>query len=353
MGDPISWDWAERTAVVVAGREPLEGSYHSASLQGDFDRATAEAEELVFEATGLRSASGPARAIVTDRSGWVHANVASFRRLLTPLLDKVGPRLVSPLFGSSGRVLAGVQTGLLLGWMSTRVLGQYDLLLAEDDGPEDQDLVYFVGPNVLALEHRYGFPPSEFRLWLALHEVTHRVQFTGIPWMRAHFVSLVHETIDGLNPEPKAVLERARAVVSDVLSGQNPLAEQGIVGLLASPRARRSLSEVQALMSLLEGHGDVTMNRAGGTRLKEASRFARVLRERRRESTGLQKFFQQLIGLDAKMRQYEEGERFIEALEELGGTSLLQVAWEKVENLPSLQELRDPPAWVARVSGAT
>ena len=84
--------------------------------------------------------------------------------------------------------VAGAEVGALLGWMSTRVLGQYDLLVVEDESPEDQDIVYYVGPNVLALEKRFAFPPREFRLWLALHEVTHRAQFTGIPWLRTHYL---------------------------------------------------------------------------------------------------------------------------------------------------------------------
>ena len=93
--------------------------------------------------------------------------------------------------------------------MATRVLGQYDLLIIEDEDPEDQDLVYYVGPNVLALEKRFGFPPREFRLWLALHEVTHRAQFTGVPWLRAHFLSLVNQTLDAVDPDPKRFLDAA------------------------------------------------------------------------------------------------------------------------------------------------
>src|SRR5438067_3923808 len=193
MPDPVAWDLAEKVALRISGREPFSESYHSQSLEPDFAEATARAEELVAQETGLRSLAGPARARVTDRSGWVKANVASFQRLLRPLTERLGN---STALGSSpvapvARRIAGAEVGALLGWMSTRVLGQYDLLLVEDDNPEDQDIVYYVGPNVLALEKRFAFPPREFRLWLALHEVTHRAQFTGIEWMRPHFLSLV------------------------------------------------------------------------------------------------------------------------------------------------------------------
>ncbi|MEO7555288.1 MAG: zinc-dependent metalloprotease, partial [Acidimicrobiales bacterium] len=179
MPDPIDWDLARRVAVRVGGHDPFADSYHYASLGPDFAELTAEAEELVADATGLRSLAGPARARVTDRAGWVNANVASFSRLLRPVTDKLAERMSGRLAPIAAKA-TGAEVGALLGWMSTRVLGQYDLLVIEDEDPDDQDVVYYVGPNVLALEKRFAFPPRQFRLWLALHEVTHRAQFTGV-----------------------------------------------------------------------------------------------------------------------------------------------------------------------------
>src|SRR5207244_10248096 len=141
MPEPIAWDLAERVAVRVAGREPFAESYHYASLQPDFDEFTAQAEELVAAETGLRSLAGPARARVTDRAGWVRANLASFRRLLRPLTEKLGERMSAGPLTPVARAVTGAEVGGLLGWMATRVLGQYDLLIAENDRPEDQDLV--------------------------------------------------------------------------------------------------------------------------------------------------------------------------------------------------------------------
>jgi coenzyme F420 biosynthesis associated uncharacterized protein len=348
-GGPVSWELAERVAVKVAGREPLEASYHYATLQPDFEELTAEAEELVAQATGLRSLAGPARARVTDRAGWVRANLASFQRLLRPVTEKLGPRLDKSPIAPVSRAVAGAQLGTMLGWMSTRVLGQYDLLLVEDERPEDQDIVYYVGPNVLALEKRFAFPPREFRLWLALHEVTHRAQFTGIPWMRDHFRSLVERSLDSLDPDPKRFLEALRRAVDEVRAGRNPLDEGGVVALLAGPEQHAVLVQVQGLMSLLEGHGDVTMDRAGADRIPSAERFARVLRERRASVQGPARLLQKLIGLEAKMRQYEQGERFIEAVEAAGGPALLERAWEGPEMLPTLAEIREPDLWVTRV----
>ena len=352
MSEAVAWDLAERVAIRVAGREPFSESYHYDSLQPDFEELTAQAEDLVASATGLRSLAGPARARVTDRAGWVRANVTSFQRLLRPITERLGSRMAASPLAPASRALAGSQIGIMLGWMSTRVLGQYDLLLVEDDSPEDQDLVYFVGPNVISLEKRFAFPPREFRLWLALHEVTHRAQFTGIPWMRAHFLSLVDQTLGAMDPDPRRFLEGLRRAADQVRMGRNPLSDGGLLGLVMGTEQHAVIQQVQALMSLLEGHGDVTMDRAGAAQIPSAERFSRVLRERRQQARGPGRFLQQLVGLEAKLRQYEMGERFIEAVERVGGPELLARAWEGPAYLPTLAEIRRPEAWVERVGSS-
>jgi coenzyme F420 biosynthesis associated uncharacterized protein len=347
--DPVDWALAERIAVRVAGREPFAESYHYDSLGPDFAELTADAEELVAAETGLRSLSGPARARVTDRAGWVRANVASFQRLLRPLTDKLGERVASGPLAPIARRVTGLEIGSLLGWMSTRVLGQYDLLIVEEENADDQDLVYYVGPNVISLEKRYAFPPREFRLWLSLHEVTHRAQFTGIPWLREHFLSLVHQSLDAVDPDPKNMLAALRRVADDLRAGRNPLDDGGVVALVATPAQREVLERIGGLMSLLEGHGDVTMDRAGADHIPSADRFGRVLRQRRQSVRGMARLLQKLIGLEAKLAQYEQGERFIRQVEKAGGSELLDRAWQGPEWLPSMAEIRDPDRWVHRV----
>ncbi len=349
MGEPVSWDLAEKIAVRVAGREPFAESYHYDSLQPDFEELTLEAEELVAESTGLRSLAGPARARVVDRVGWVRANIASFRRLLSPLTERLGNRMVGPLAPVT-RSIAGAEVGAMLGWMSGRVLGQYDLLVVETESPDDQDIVYYVGPNVLSMEKSHGFPPREFRLWLALHEVTHRAQFTGVPWMRAHFLSLVDGSLSGIDPDPKRFLAALRRAVEEMRQGVNPLDEGGLVTLLATPEQRVTIAEIQALMSLLEGHGDVTMDRAAAGRIPSAPRFQQTLRHRRTMIGPLARQIQRVVGIEAKMRQYEQGERFIAAVEASGGQALLARVWEDPALLPSLEEIRHPDKWVRRLT---
>ena len=349
MAAAVDWSLAEKVAVRAAGREPFAESYHYGSLTSDFAELTALAEEQVAAATGLRSLAGPARARVTDRQGWVRANIDSFQRLLRPITDRLEDTMAASPLAPVARRAAGAEVGLVLGWMSSRVLGQYDLLVVEDERPEDQDIVYFVGPNVIGLEKRFAFPPREFRHWLALHEVTHRAQFTGIPWMRQHFLGLVQETVSAVDPDPKRFLDALGRLAGDLRAGKKPLDDGGLMAVLATPEQRLVLDQVAGLMSLLEGHGDVTMDRAGADQIPSAARFGQVLRERRQQGNAAARMLQRLIGLEAKMKQYEQGERFIEAVEREGGTELLDQAWVEPANLPSIAEIREPATWIARV----
>ena len=348
----VDWDLAQRVAARSAPKDPFADSYHYDSLAPDFEELTAIAEKQVAEATGLHSLAGPARARVTDRPGWVSANIASFQRLLRPITERLDERVSSTPFAPVARRVAGAEIGVLLGWMSGRVLGQYDLLVIEDEAPEEQDIVYYVGPNVLALEKRFAFPPREFRLWLALHEVTHRAQFTGIPWMREHFLGLVESTVSAVDTDPKQLLDSIGQVAASIRSGHNPLDDGGIAVLFSSPEQREVLEKVSGLMSLLEGHGDVTMDRAGADQIPNAARFGQVLRQRRQQGNVAVKLLQKLIGLEAKLKQYEQGEQFIEEVEGAGGPELLERAWERPENLPTIGEIRDPGTWIARVGTA-
>ncbi|HLX78420.1 MAG TPA: zinc-dependent metalloprotease, partial [Acidimicrobiales bacterium] len=241
--------------------------------------------------------------------------------------------------------------GLLLTWMASRVLGQYDLM--PNEGDDSGGLVYFVGPNVVTLERRFGFDPAEFRLWLALHEVTHRLQFTGVDWMRPYFIGLIERGTSVGVPDVRAVLDSLRRAAADFWEGQNPLADGGIVGLIASSEQLATLRDAQALMSLLEGHAEIVMARAGAAEVPNAAHFGEVLAQRRASARGLVKLAQQLVGIEAKLRQYSEGRHFIEAVEAEGGDALFSRVWEGPEMLPSLDEIRSPSRWIARATEVT
>ncbi|MCP3938718.1 MAG: hypothetical protein GY708_25500 [Actinomycetia bacterium] len=353
MDQAIDWEFAARVAQRAAGIEPLAQSYLYDSLHDDFASATVLAEELVAAETGLRSLDGPARARVIGRSEWIDANIKSFRRLLRPLTDKLTEKTEGGPMATISSKVAAVELGSVLGWMSRRVLGQYDLLLAEDEDPHDQDLVYYVGPNVLAIEKRYAFVPEEFRLWLATHELTHRAQFTGVPWMREHFIGLVERTLDNVDPDPDRIMSGLKRLFDERRRGETTALDSGLALLFASDEQRQVLDEVSGLMSLLEGHGDTTMNRAARDHVPSVDRFAKVMQQRRSQSKGLARIMQKLIGIDAKLAQYEQGERFIEHIEAERGDRAVDVIWSDVSLLPSMDEIKEPSQWLLRVPTQT
>ena len=349
MGSVIDWQFAERVAARSSDRHPAPDAATMAALQASYAELTSDAERYVSEETGLEPV-GRARARVTDRPGWVAANVRSFERLLQPLTDKLAaaePSRFQPLMGKAG----GAQFGLLLGWMSGRVLGQYDILVVEDADQLDQDLVYYVGPNLLGMERRHAFPPEEFRLWVALHECTHRAQFTGVPWLRPYFISQVHELLGTVEPDGGRLAESMRRALADVRSGHRSLDRGGLAALFATPQQQEVLDRLGGLMSLLEGHGEVVMNRAATRLVPTAWRFERVLKARREAAGGLNRLLNRLLGFEAKLAQYAEGERFIAAVERQGGRVLFDTVWEGPDRLPTLAEIRSPQRWIDRVTG--
>lgn len=344
--EPVDWELARRVAGRVAGSEPLAASYLGASLTRDFAEVTAQAERLVAEHTGLH-APGPARAVVLDRGEWVDANLDGMRRLLGPVTRRIAARRGSAV--AVGARVAGTETGVLLGFLARRVLGQYDLLVP--DGADAGEAVWYVGPNVLALEKRHVLPPRQFRLWIAIHEVTHRAQFSGVPWLRGYFLDLVQRALDLVDPEPARLGHAIGRVADHLRHGRSPIDEGGLVALLASPEERTVLDRIQALMSLLEGHGNAVMHELGVRHVPQEGRMRRLLQSRR-DARGPAALLQRLFGLELKMRQYAVGEAFVAGVTRLGGPRAIDAAWARPEHLPTHAELADPAAWLARVDGA-
>jgi coenzyme F420 biosynthesis associated uncharacterized protein len=315
----------------------------------------------VGEFTGLVSPDDPAKALVLDREEWVEANIASFRNTLAPFTSRVGERMAQSPLATPGRAVAGAEMGVLMGFLAQRVLGQYDLLVPDavtpGDTPEppgsgDADAVYYVGTNILALEKRYGFRPGDFRLWIALHEVTHRAQFRAIPWMKGYFLSLVEGALGLIEPDPKRLVRALERAAECARKGRNPLDDGGIVALFASDEQRVVLDKVQALMSLLEGHGNVVMDRLGKVHVTGQERMSAALKARR-QSGGVGAVFRKLVGIEMKMRQYEIGEEFITHLEETVGIGALDAAWRGPDCLPTMAELEAPERWLERVGTLT
>ena len=352
---PIDWDRAEKVALAVAARRRPPGSAPmstsnlpswSTSIAPITLAPVSAIEDQIEAVTGLRPPYGPAEVQFVDRPTWIRANLASFRTLLAPLLDQWGEKTAaSPTAGSVGRQIAGAEIGALLGWMSTRVLGQYDILVGRR--PED-DAVYLVAPNLADIEVRYGFDPGEFRTWVLLHELTHRAQFTGVPWMRGHFTGLIDQSLTFANPDLGALTDAMRSALRNRRDASAQLRDGGVLGLVASPEQKRVMAQVGGLMSLLEGHGDITMTRAAGDMVPNATRFERILRERRRTANPLSRTIMRLAGVEAKLNQYAAGARFIHAVEEAEGDRVVDRAWRGPEWLPTLEEVRSPASWLER-----
>jgi coenzyme F420 biosynthesis associated uncharacterized protein len=303
----------------------------------------------------LHSAAGTASANLIDRPTWIRANITSFRQLLDPALSKLAAQRPTSGFAAGAlnswsQQVAGAELGTMVGWMGGRVLGQYDLLVRGDAADAGADgAVYLVGPNLATLEQRFGFDPIEFRTWVLVHELTHRAQFTGVPWMRAYFTGLVDELLGAVDPRPEVLFGALRDALKRPDEARQQLRETGLAGLIASPEQRAVIGRIGGLMSLLEGHGDVTMTRAGGDLVPDADRYARVLAARRANDNPLTKLLKLLMGMDAKLNQYAAGERFIAAIEAVDGPRAIDVCWTSPAMLPSIDEVRDPQQWLRRV----
>lgn len=341
---------SSRLAARVAGTHPLADTYVLDHLASDMEGITRVASGHVAEATRLIAAESLGDVEVVTRAEWVERNLASFGHLLEPAERRIAERLeASGRMGTATAALAhqvvSAESGLLLGFLSRRVLGQYELVLPTGDRG---DSVSYVGINLIDMERRHHFRPSEFRLWVALHEMTHRAQFTGVDWMGDYFLSLVHKVVAQAVPEPGR-LSRIVGEVHDARAADRPIIDgTGLIGLFASPEQRQTLDEVQALMCLLEGHGHVVMDRLGVELLRGHERMSRLLKARRADPRT--QLLYRLTGLEMKMRQYQMGEAFVLDVERLAGWEALDVVWESSERLPDLEEIEDASLWLNRVA---
>ena len=344
-----NWDWelAARTAARTSGAAAAGrwgDSYHRAVLERDASQMMERAHRMAAEETGLPAADG-LRAAVVDRAGWVERSLAHYSRLLSPLYKEAESRLAG--YGAPGSIakrLMMLESGAVLGLLSRRVLGQYELVLPSGDG----DSICLVAPNILEMERRRQFRPDEFRFWVCLHESAHRLQFTGVPWLRSYFIGMVQEASSLFLADESQLLNLVSGIRRALAEGRPVLDEAGLPGLLAGPRQREVLNRIQALMSLLEGHGHAVMDRIGARCLVSSERMSRLLSNRRREQRlGL---LLRLAGLEMKLKQYETGAAFISHIERRAGWDAVGRAWESAQTLPTLEEIEDPDRWLARVA---
>lgn len=327
---------AARIAASLNPLAPEDGH----RLQENLEALTLQAEPLLTQETGFE-ASTPATARVLERGEWAEANIDSMLTLLGPFLRRLEARMdgrVGSLVKLGYRPALGIQLGGVLGLLSHRVLGQYDLL------SENADEVWYVGVNLLSLERRLNFEAKDFRLWVVLHELTHRLQFAANPWLRDHFLTSARGFLDEMRLDTTSLWKQVVQALRD--SGDDePLAVRALGG-----ETRERFEEIQALMTLIEGHATFVMNRVGGRVIPTLDRIQRTLTGARQRVHPLFRLVYRLLGLEMKRRQYEEGERFVGEVEREVGGDGLRLCFAAPSNLPTMAEIRSPQAWVERVA---
>jgi len=345
--DAIDWGAAQRIGELIAGSPPY-GGVHADSVQPlayDFARRVSEYSGLALP-TEL-----PALEAV-DRSGWIAANLRSMRPLLGLLTDRLGEGtgpLAGPLRSASG-LLLGAQVGALTGVLSQRVLGQYDLALLDASVPPR---LLLLAPNLAQAARNLGVDRDELVLWVTIHEITHAVQFGGAPWLRDHLGGLVKELIEGLDGgisgRASGAVRRGKLPELSELRELLERARRGEVLRLTLGDERWQLVErMQATMTLIEGHAEHTMDAVGAEVLPSLPRLRSAMSRRRRDRGLAWKVLERLLGLELKMRQYEQGRRFCDAVVDAGGPEALARAWTGPDALPTTAELNAPASWMAR-----
>ncbi|MGZ5128846.1 MAG: zinc-dependent metalloprotease [Actinomycetota bacterium] len=335
------WDTALQIGKKVAGPGVPVPAVERARMREDFAELVPHAESLITSFSGLSVEGFRSRAWVMSRGEWIRANLNGLQRLIEPLAARVMADKASR--ASYKRKAMGAQAGALLGYVGKRVLGQYDVFVP----PDDEGLLYFVGPNVAEVERTFGLPARDFRLWIAIHEVTHRVQFGAAPWLRDHLAGMIDSYLGSVSLDSKDLMNQLKRAADEAKEGVD-VRGMGALFLILTPAQRELVMTLQGIMSLLEGHASFVMNEVGREHVADVDRMRRTL-AKRRKSSNVERTFQKAIGFEQKIRQYDAGERFVREAVRLGGQDSFNLVWARPDNLPSLAEISDPAAWVARV----
>ncbi|WP_026874395.1 zinc-dependent metalloprotease [Jiangella gansuensis] len=349
----VDWDLAVATAGRLAGSGPVVTDDEARAAVAELRALAARAEGHVAAFTGLDASAASAPLVVVDRGNWARANAQSMRTIIAPLERKLRQHREPSPFQRVGPKVTGLQTGALLAFLATKVLGQFDPFWSgAADGEKAHGRLLLVAPNIVHVERELGVDPHDFRLWVTLHEETHRVQFTAVPWLRDHLAGEIEAFVAATDVDPAAFLTRAREAVRALAeSARSPDTEVSILDLVQTPAQKAVIDRVTAFMSLLEGHADVVMDGVGPEVIPSVETIRRRFQRRRYSSVGLDRTFRRLLGLDAKMRQYRDGAAFVNFVVDRVGMAGFNRVWESADMLPTKEEIADPIAWVRRVHG--
>ncbi len=308
---------------------------------------------IVRDFTGIELPMPLDQTFAFDRVDWINANLEAFKSMFAPIealnADASNGSFAAKLWGGVNRSVISAEVGLMLGYLARRVLGQYDLALLGRE-PVSSGKLYYVEPNIQLVERTLGLPADEFRMWLALHEITHVFEFEGHPWVRPHFNGLLERYFEYFKADVdqlrqglrgmKAIVDRARST------------DRGDASWIESmmvPEQRAIFAEMQALMCIVEGYSNYVMNAVGKQLLPSFDVIAKKFEKRKKERGFAEQLFARLTGLDMKLEQYRLGEEFIDRVAAEHGPKAVDRLWIRAENIPTMDEIRNPEKWMTRV----
>jgi coenzyme F420 biosynthesis associated uncharacterized protein len=359
MSSPQMIDWDVATATGVRWVRP--GPQISMT---DARRAVSELRDLadavqdpVRELTGLHSPETVGQVAVVDRPGWIRANIDGFRVVLDPLVSRLAERGSVPAPGSVvtavGSRMTGMQAGLILAYLASRVLGQYELFLPPDDsvpgGSAPAGRLTLVAPNIVMVERELGVNPHDFRRWVCLHEETHRTQFTAVPWLRGYVQEQMTEFLLASDLDPAAILRRMRAAADAVAGAVRGADSESLIEAIQTPRQREILDRLTSVMTLVEGHGDYVMDAVGPRVVPSVAEIRERFNARRGSAGRVERAVRRILGIDLKMKQYAQGSRFVRSVVDEAGMAAFNKVWTSPQTLPTREELSAPQAWLERV----
>ena len=336
----IDWNLAGQVARGVAGLQPAGDPAPFERLEGP----AAESERLVSAYTGLTAAAPVPAPEAVARPAWIDANLASLQAVLEPAAERMSGGF-GPLRAAAGSIIA-VEAGAISGFLAGRVLGQYEFPVLDPTGPAR---LLFVAPNLAHAATTLDADEDQLLRWVALHETTHALQFGGVPWLREHLAGMVGELIAGLEVDPKRLFRLPDA--ADLRQLADQVREGGLAAVAVGPERRVVLDRLQAFMAVLEGYAEHVMDAVGVQVLPDLEALRRALQRRRRDRSGLLRVLERLIGMELKLRQYEQGKAFCDGAVAHGGIEALNRVWSGPEAMPTQAELDDPAGWVSRTAG--
>jgi coenzyme F420 biosynthesis associated uncharacterized protein len=358
----IDWNVAVQTGTRLVRPGPQVSPVEARQVVAELRDLSRVAQGHVREFTGMDGGLDSSAAKVVDRPGWIQANVDGFRVVLEPLMEQLQQRRGSGILGggAGGAVLqavgsrvTGMQVGAILAYMASRVLGQYELFLPPDPtGRAPTGRLTLVAPNIVGAEQELGVDSHDFRLWVCLHEETHRAQFASVSWLRAYVQDQMTAFLLASDLDPGALLDRLRGVggaVADAVRG----GEGNLIDAIQTPEQREILERLTAVMTLAEGHGDYVMDAVGPEVVPTVADIRAKFQHRREGSSQVDRAIRRLLGLDLKMKQYAEGSRFVKAVIQQVGMESFNRVWTSPNTLPTHNEIKEPALWIGRVIGRT